>query len=121
MTVIGLVHSNIIRSHSSVYKEETSDKSKTKKLLVIILISAILLSGLVYILGVNSITTSGYKIRTLRKQMADLEGINKNLQISISDLKSISVLESKTANFGMITAKDIEYIALPAINVVTLK
>jgi len=121
MTVISLVHSNIVRSQSSAYREGTIAKSKSKKLLVIVLISAILICGLIYVLGVNSITTSGYKIRTLRKQMAELEGLNKNLQVTISDLKSMNVLESKTVNFGMIKAQNIEYLALPAANAVTLK
>jgi len=119
MTVISLVHSNIIRSQSSVYREISVAKSKTKKLLVILLIFAILISGLVYVFGVNSITTKGYQIRTLRKQVAELETVNKNLEINISDLKSISVLESKTASFGMIKAQSIEYLALPSANVAT--
>ena len=53
--------------------------------------------------------------------MAELEGLNKNLQVTISDLKSMNVLESKTVNFGMIKAQNIEYLALPAANAVTLK
>jgi len=103
MTVISLAHSNICRSQAHACKE-SSPKIKAKKILVIILIFAIGLFGLVYILQVNSITSSGYKIKSLKKQLNELDGQNKTLQITISDLKSINVLQSKSESFGMMKA-----------------
>lgn len=116
MTVISLAHVNIVRSQVSNRREESS-KIKTKKLLVMLLIVSILVVGLFYIVQANSITTEGYKIRTLRKELAELEDKNKVLQINISDLKSINVLQSKTESFGMIKAQNIEYLAMPLANV----
>jgi len=116
MTVISLVHSNIIRSQSSVC-EEKSQKIKTKKLLVLVLLFIILLSGFFYILQVNSMATKGYKITALKKQINDLEDKNKVLQINISDLKSINILQLKSESFGMMKAQAIEYLALPPANV----
>ncbi|MFZ5559346.1 MAG: hypothetical protein ACOZAL_00960 [Patescibacteria group bacterium] len=116
MTVISLAHSNIVRSQISNWKEGSS-KIKTKKLLVLVLIFSILMIGLFYIIQANTITNNGYKIRALKKDSTQLEERNKNLQISISNLKSISVLESKTESFGMIKAQNVEYLAIPLANV----
>ena len=116
MTVISLVQSNIIRSQSSVYKD-VSQKIQTKKLLVLVLIFATLISGLFYVLQVNSIATKGFEITALRKQINDSEDKNKTLQISVSDLKSIYVLQLKSESFGMIKAESIDYLALPPANV----
>jgi len=116
MTVISLVQSNIIRSQSSACSEK-SQRVKTNKAWVIILVFAILVSGLFYLFQVNSITAKGYKITAFKKQINDLEDKNKVLQISISDLKSINVLQMKSESFGMIKAQGIDYLAIPQANV----
>jgi len=116
MTVISLAHSNIIRlqAHASCRYPK---KVKTKKLLVMFLIFAIGLFGLTYVLQVNSITSNGYKIRSLKNQLNELDDQNKILQVSISDLKSINVLQIKSENFGMMKAQEVEYLALPPADV----
>lgn len=116
MTVISLAHLNIIRSQSSICGEKLQ-KTKTKKLLVMLLAFAVLISGLFYVLQVNSIATKGYKIAALKKQINDLGNKNKILQISISDLKSINALQLKSESFGMIKAQSVDYLALPPANV----
>jgi len=120
MTVISLAHLNIVRSQIYNQKEESS-RIKTKKLLVVVLIFSILMAGLFYIIQANSITSNGYKIRALKKEFSQLEEQNKNLQINISNLKSISVLQSKTESFGMLKAQSVEYLAIPPISVVAAK
>ncbi len=82
-----------------------------------VLVFAILVSGLFYLFQVNNITTKGYKITAFKKQINDLEDKNKALQISISDLKSINVLQIKSESFGMIKAQSVDYLALPQVNV----
>jgi hypothetical protein len=42
---------------------------------------------------------------------------NKILEINISDLKSINILQSKSESFGMIKVQSIDYLALPPANV----
>lgn len=120
MTVISLAHSNISRLQTRARKESYS-VSKTKKFLVIFLIFAIGLFGLIYILEVSSITSSGYKIKSLKKQLNELDKQTKTLQITISDLRSINVLQLKSENFGMMKAREIEYLAIPLIDVATTR
>jgi hypothetical protein len=116
MTVISLAHSNIIRlqAHASC---RNPGKVKAKKLLVMFLIFAIGLFGLTYVLQVNNITGNGYKIKSLKNQLNELDEQNKVLQISISDLKSINALQTKSESFGMTKAQEVEYLAIPPVDV----
>ena len=66
----------------------------------------------IYCLEVNSLATTGYKIRNFKKELGDLENINKDLQIEISNLKSIDALQLATYNFNMVKASNIEYVDL---------
>lgn len=121
MTVISLVQSNIVRSHSSIHKEEISHKKKTRRLLAIVLISLIVIALLFYVFQVNSTAAKGYKIRGLKKRIDTLKDRNKVLQVNISNLKSIGNLQSKTETFNMTEAQSIEYVTLPPASVVVAK
>lgn len=121
MTVTSLAQSHIIRSRSSVFKKEDSRKNKTRKFLAVLLIFFIVSIVFFYILQVNTIAAKGYKIRTLNKRIDELQNKNKALQVSVSNLKSIHVLQSKTESFDMVKAQSIDYVDLPTASVVAAK
>lgn len=121
MTVISLAQLNIIRSRSSAYKKEINQRQKTRKFLAIILISCIIISLFLYIFQTNGIAAEGYKIRSFKKQIRELEDENKTLQVNTSNLKSINILQSKTEDLDMVQAKSIEYVTLPLSGVVIAK
>lgn len=118
MTVNCLVQSHIIRSRSSAFKEETSKKKKVSKFVAMALIFFIIVGIFFYILQVNTIAAKGYKIRGLKKKIDTLGNESKILQVNISNLKSINFLQSKTQALNMLKAQDVEYVNLPAIDVV---
>lgn len=117
MTVTSLAHFNIVRTKSSVFKQEASKKIKTKKLLVMFLIFSIGILVILYVLQVNSAATKGYEIRGLKKRINELSDQNRALQVDISNLKSINILQSKTESFNMTEAENIEYVILASPNV----
>ena len=121
MTVISLVQSNIIHRGSSAYKERVFQKNKARKFLVIFLIFLIISVCFLYILQVNTLAAKSYKIRSLKKEISQLEEKNKILQVNISNLKSINVLQSKTEEFNMVRAQNIEYVTVPSGSVVAAK
>lgn len=121
MTVISLVQSNIIRQRSSAYKERIFQKNKARKFLAILLIFLIVSFCFLYILQVNSLAAKSYKIRDFKKEISGLGEKNKALQVNISNLKSINVLQSKTRDFNMVEAQNIEYVVLPLDSVVAAK
>jgi cell division protein FtsB len=118
VTVISLVQSNIIDRRSSTYKEAVLQKNKAKKFLALILIFSTIVLTFLYILQVSNIASKDYEIRSLKKQKAELEDKNRDLQVNISNLKSINALQSKTEGFDMVKAQSIDYVTLPATSVV---
>ena len=117
MTVISLAHQNIVRS-CSAYKKEISQKNKARRFLAISLIFSIITAVFLYVLQVNNIASKDYKIRDLKKEIEKLEDKNRTLQVNISNLKSISVLQTKTETLDMVKAQNIEYVILPLTNIV---
>ena len=118
MTVISIAHANIVRS-KSIYKGGTSAQVKTRKFLAIFLIFAIVALGFLYVMQSNSGTAKGYKIRTLKNQLSNLEKINEQYQIDISNMKSINFLQTQAGGMNMVSVQPggIEYLALPSVNV----
>lgn len=121
MTVISLAQSHIIRHRSSAFKKEAFQKNKVRKFLAILLIFFIVATIFFYILQVNTIAAKGYKIRGLKKRIDELQNKNKLLQVNVSNLKSIHVLQSKTESFDMVKAQSVEYVDLPTTSVVAAK
>jgi len=113
MTVANLVHSNIVRSRCSVYKTESFQTRKTRKCTAGVLIFTVLLAGFLYVFATNNIAVKGYKIRSLQKQSNELDTTNKSLQVEVSNLKSINVLEAMSEGLEMVKAQKIEYVSLP--------
>ena len=71
----------------------------------------------------NSGTAQGYKIRSLKKQLGELEKTNEQYQITISNLKSINFLETKAEGLNMVQvqARGVDYLAFPSTTVVAAK
>lgn len=113
MTVTSLVHSNVVRSHRSVYRAEFKVQKKTRKCAACALILTILLCGCSYVFITNNIAAKGYTIQNLTKQSNELNSINKSLQVEVSNLKSISALGEKSEDLEMIKAQKIDYVSLP--------
>ncbi len=121
MTVVSLAHRNILRAQTLVSKRNFK-VSKLRKAMVILLIFAIVTSGFLYILEKNTKTAQGYKIRNLGNQLSDLKQINKNLEISISNLKSSTFLQSKIEELQMVKLNNqIEFLTFPSIGGVAAK
>jgi cell division protein FtsL len=113
MTVASLVHSNIVNSRRSSYKTGTCQSKRAKRFLTYILIFAVLSCGFLYVFVTNNIAAKGYEIRSLTKQMNELNSVNKNLQVEVSNLKSINALGAKSSDLEMVKAQKVEYVSLP--------
>lgn len=121
MTVASLVHTNIVRSHSSAYRSEVFQNKKTRRFLGIVLIFAIFVVGFLYVFQTNNTTAKGYTIEKLQKDLKDAETANKLLQIDVSNLESVSTLEAKSQGLNMIKAQQVEYVSLPKASALLIK
>lgn len=113
MTVISLVQTNILHSHPSVRRGVLSEQKRVRRFVVYILFIAILAAGFLYVLQTNNITAEGYKIRNLQKQTNELETTNRTLQLDVSNLKSMNILQAKSETLDMVKARQIDYVSLP--------
>ena len=113
MTVISLVQTNILRSHSSVRRGVLSEQKRARRFMVAVLFITILAAGFLYVLQTNNITAGGYKIRNLQKQTNELEVTNRTLQLDVSNLKSMNILQVKSETLDMVKARQIDYVSLP--------
>jgi len=111
MTVAALTQSNIINSHPSRLRIKSSQNARIRKTIVWILIFVIICIGILYIFTTNNIAAEEYKIRSLQKQVRELEAVNKTLKVEVSALKSVNILEAKGNDLDMVKAQKIEYVS----------
>jgi len=121
MTVASLVHTSVVRSHRSVYRAEYNQHRKARKCTACALILFIFVFGFLYVFATNSIAAKGYKIRSLSKQLNELDSINKDLQVEISNLNSVNILEAKVGQLEMIGVSKMEYVSLPRASAMLVK
>ena len=121
MTVASLVHSNVVRPGCSVYRTYAGQKKRTRKFAVGILFFIICACALLYVFATTNIAAKGYEIRNLSKQANELESINKNLQVEVSNLKSVNILETRSDDLQMVKAQKIEYVSLPGSSAMLVK
>jgi hypothetical protein len=113
MTVASLVHSNTARSRCSGYRAEARQNKKAKRFLTYVLVFMIFVCGFSYVFVTNNIVAKGYEIRNLVKQTNELDSVNKNLQVEVSNLKSINALGVRSNDLEMTKAQKVEYVSLP--------
>jgi cell division protein FtsL len=121
MTVAALTHSSVVRPNYSIYRMSAGQRKRAKKLMASILLFSIFICGFLYVFATTNIAAKEYKIRTLSKQMNELESINKGLQVEVSNLKSINILEAKSGDLQMVKAQKIEYVSLPGTSAMLVK
>ncbi|MBD3282092.1 MAG: hypothetical protein GF387_00550 [Candidatus Portnoybacteria bacterium] len=109
MTVNALIHNSISCSQN---KTKARKEERVRSTISVILVTLIVLGLFFYILEVNAIAGSGYKMRELNKEIKELEAENKIMQVNISNLRSINNLEEKAQDFEMVEAETVEYVTL---------
>ena len=116
MTVASLAHSNI-------YRAEIRRNKRAKKSFAFayVLFFVIFVCGFSYVFVTNDIATKGYEIRSLTKQANELESTNESLQVEVSNLKSVNMLEAKSTDLQMVKAQKIDYVSLPMSSAMLIK
>ena len=121
MTVASLTHSNVVRPAYPNYRISAGQRKRAQKLTLGVLFFSISICGLLYVFVTANIVTKGYKITNLSKQINELESTNKGLQVEVSNLKSINMLEAKSNDLQMVKAQKIEYVSLPGASAMLVK
>lgn len=70
-----------------------------------------------YLIQVNGMATLGFKLENLETRAQELERMNKKLESSVAELKSLSHIREVTQGLGMVEVGIVEYISTDDISV----
>ena len=66
--------------------------------------------GITYVVQNSVISTKGYDIDSLRREVASLEKEDRQRQIQIAEYQSLQRVAAKVQELGMVPAGDVEYL-----------
>jgi hypothetical protein len=66
--------------------------------------------GVTYVVQTSLISTKGYDIDSLRREVASLEKEDRQVQIQIAEYRSLQRVAEKVQNLGMVPAGDVQYL-----------
>lgn len=94
-------------------KYRTATQNKSRRIVFSLLILLIILFSVLYIIQANSVATGGYKVIKYKNQLAELQAENKNLEIKLSEVRSLGFLEYRveSLNMNMIKMGRVEYLS----------
>lgn len=82
-----------------------------EQILPSLLVLFIILFSVLYIVQANNVATDGYRIQEHKNKKAELQSENKNLELRLSEVRSLSFLEEKVEDLNMIKIEKVEYIS----------
>ena len=94
---------------NGIAKRKTKTSDSTYRVNLAILASITILS-LLYLFVVNSLGTRGYEIKKLDEKVRILEDEQKNLQMQVSDLQSITRIQSLAAQQNFVPSANAVYL-----------
>ncbi|MFA7314451.1 MAG: hypothetical protein WC025_00785 [Candidatus Magasanikbacteria bacterium] len=70
----------------------------------------ILIFGVLYILKTTSVSTKGYMISDLERQVANLEYENRKMDVTVAKLKSMQSLQERISNTDLVAVANVDYL-----------
>lgn len=74
------------------------------------LFTFILVFGVLYILKTTSVSTKGYVISDLEKQVATLEYENRKMDVQVAKYKSMQNLQARISDTDLVIVSNVEYL-----------
>jgi cell division protein FtsB len=80
--------------------------------LSLVLISIVCLGALViYLAQINSLSTKGFEMRELQKQITMLQAENEKLELQMLDMQALSSLVERARSLQLVASSDVRYIS----------
>lgn len=95
----------------------TKIKRQNKKILVNLVVANkilfffLLVGFIYYITGTNDLAVKGFELQELKKQVAEIDNNNKELELKVMSLSSYNKLTEKVQGLSMVPAGSISYVA----------
>lgn len=97
------------RSFISSRRQESA-LVKSRSLIVFLLALLIILFSILYIIQANSVATRGYTIQKHKSEVVKLQSESKNLELRLSEIRSLGFLEEKIKSLNMVKIGKVEYL-----------
>lgn len=75
------------------------------------LLVLLVVAGFSYVWQISLVSTQGYHLKDLERQLADLEKVNEQLESQAAGLRSLSRIETKVTEMGMVKNESIIYLS----------
>ena len=79
-------------------------------MLNLVVLSLLLVTGVGYLVQVNSTLTKGYAIRDLETKISQLQAQGSELKLSALELESMQNVQAKVDQLGMVAVGDVDYL-----------
>jgi len=102
-----LTQRNIVYSR----RKEHTLIDQNRKVVIFLLTLLIILFSILYIVQANNVATGGYKIQKYKKELTGLQSGSKNLELKLSEVRSLEFLKTKLESLDMVKLSKVEYLS----------
>ncbi|MBI4993059.1 MAG: hypothetical protein HZC26_02905 [Candidatus Magasanikbacteria bacterium] len=74
--------------------------------------SLVVVFGVMYVAQTNAISTKGYTMNDIEKQIQALEQENQKLEFEIANYRSMQSIQSRLTNLDLVASENIKYVTL---------
>jgi hypothetical protein len=97
------------RPATASFSSKNRELSGSAHVTVLGVLTALFISGGIYLYSVNQSAVQGYHIRTAEKEIAQLKQQNTELEISEADLRSLYRIEQSSEELNMQKVESVKY------------
>lgn len=87
------------------------DQNQNRRVVILLLTLLIILFSILYIVQANNVATGGYKIQKYKKELTGLQSGSKNLELKLSEVRSLEFLKTKLESLDMVKLSKVEYLS----------
>lgn len=87
------------------------DQNQNRRVVIFLLTLLIILFSILYIVQANNVATGGYKIQKYKKELTGLQSKSKNLELKLSEVRSLEFLKTKLESLDMVKLSKVEYLS----------
>lgn len=84
-----------------------SDRPQNKTAMAVV--AFLILTGMMYLVLVNELSTKGYDIKKLESQLLELKETNKRLELEVGATQAIETLEREAAVLNLVPSLKVNY------------
>ncbi len=99
------------RSGRNADQSRSDYKSSRQRWLNLAMLVVLMACGVVYLFQINSLSTKGYQMHLLEKEIATLQTSNDKLEMQTIEARSLRTLQGKINTLGLVSANDPVYLA----------